>query len=118
MAPKTPAPPPRQPLTYAGLDPMERARRQAIMDEILAKHERETVTRQLLKERRAQLETEVEAWHHASRIRTYVAELDALIAQGALPNGEYASWRADALSVADAIDPVWKRLNKAPPKPE
>ena len=98
------------PLTYASMTPEERARRQAIMDTILEKHERETAARAWFKGKHKFLAEEVEAWDLADRIRRYVAALDERITQGAMPADGYALWRDDSLKVADMLDPSSKRL--------
>jgi hypothetical protein len=116
-SPKTPrrkAPPPParpEPLSYATMAPEERARRQAIMDQILAKHERETGERTWLKEHRTKLIEEVKAWEDCETIRRYVAMVDARIQESGPTPGEYAKWRDDALRVADMLDPVKRRLS-------
>lgn len=101
---------PKEPLTYANMAPEERARRQAIMDTILAKHERETRSWAWLKELRPRLMDEVKAWEDCELIRRYVAMLDARIASGQEAEAEYEKWRADALKAADALDPTNKRV--------
>lgn len=102
------------PLTYASMTPEERARRQAIMDTILEKHERETAARAWFKGRHKFLAEEVEAWDLAGKIRAYVAALDARIKGGAQPAEDYSTWREDSLKVADMLDPSSKRVVSAP----
>lgn len=101
---------PYRPLTYATMDPEERARRQAIMDTILAKHERESAERKWLSGRQEALVKEAQAWEQAQQIRRYVATLDERIVQGAQPVEGYATWREESLKVADMLDPTRKHL--------
>lgn len=101
---------PHVPLSYETMAPEERARRQAIMDKILAKHERATRASAWLKERRPKLLEEVKAWDDCVLIRRYVETLDKHIAEsGHAPEG-FEAWRADALKVAEMLDPVKLRL--------
>lgn len=69
------------------------------------------------KQRREELRTEVDCWHYAERIRTYLASIEGGVAEGTLQAQDeqsFAEWLRWAHWYADHVDP----LVRAEPVPE